>query len=270
MRARSAFFLCAACVLAASIGPSAAAAAPRPGVLLRYHFTAHQQTAYLLDMHLGGTIPVLLPRVNLSEQVPFKQRVTAVYPDGSGQVSYGFSRATTVLNGHSTTSALAASTVARISPTGTVTIMESLGLANQFGGVLNLDPTLGLPHLPVSPVTVGAHWTAPQRILLGTLGTLQGDLHYTLVGITHATNKHTIATITATGSLPLNLTSGSTQAAGNAAGTETIAFDTTAGAVLALQASLKVNANLGSAPAGGQAQAAALNLHLKLNRQAPA
>src|SRR5579875_1349121 len=198
MRATSALFLSAACALAASAVPSTAAAAPRPSVLLRYHFTAHQQTAYLLAMHLGGTIPVLLPRVDLSEQVPFKQRVTAVYPDGSGQVSYAFSRATTVMNGHSTTSALAASTVARITPTGTVTIMKSLGLANQFGGVLNLDPTLGLPRLPAAPVIVGAHWTAQQRILLGTMGTLQGELHYTLVGITHATNKHAIATITAT------------------------------------------------------------------------
>jgi hypothetical protein len=271
MRARSALLIFAACSLAAPILLVPGAASAGPEITLRYHFTAHQQSAYLLALHLRGTIPVLAPRLDLAEQVPFSQRVTAVYADGSGQVSYGFTRTTTIMNGQTTTSALAASSVARISPTGAVTIVKSLGLANQFGGVLNVDPTLGLPHLPISAVVVGSHWTAPQRFLLGSLGALQGMLHYTLVGVSQGKNGHTIATIDAAGSLPLNLASGSTQTTGKAGGTETISFDATAGAVLALTATLKINANLSGTPATSQpsqqAQTATLNLELQLNRR---
>src|SRR5690242_4057334 len=80
MRAiRARLFLAAACCgVALTCVPPVGAA---PGVLLRYHFIAGQQTPQQMVLGLAGSIPVIAPNVALAEMVPFTQTVMKVYPD---------------------------------------------------------------------------------------------------------------------------------------------------------------------------------------------
>lgn len=271
MRVRSATFLLAIVALAGSTAPVYARTQPASATLLRYHFTMGQKSLYNLGLGLSGAIPVLAPKLQLSEQVPFTQLVTVKYPDGSAQLSYSFTSATTSLNGQTTTSTLSASSVDRISATGKVTHIKSLGLSGQMGGVMNVDPTVGLPQFPLSAMPVGGTWKATQTISLGSFGVLSGPLKYTLAGLATGSDKHTIATINATGVLPLTLASATLQATGNATGTEVIKFDVTSGSVVSATAHLKLAANLGARgsdqSSGSVTQPVNLDLRLNLTHQ---
>jgi hypothetical protein len=252
------------CGVALTGVPSVGAA---PGVLLRYHFVAGQQTTQKLVMNLAGSVPVMAPKLALAEVVPFTQTVKQTYADGSALVVDTFTAATVTTNGQSTTTPLTgASVTERLTPLGQVISSKAVGLQSLTGGVLNIDPSAGIPTLPASAVTVGSHWTAAKSISLGSFGTLHGPLHYTVTAMTRV-NGHLVATIQEKGSWPLSVSQGLTQVTGTATGTGSVQFDTDAGALLSTQTVMKVSASFGQGAVGSsQAMPINLTLHLNVNR----
>jgi hypothetical protein len=266
MRAnRARLFLAAACcgVALAGVPPVGAAS----GVLLRYHFIAGQKTQSQLVLGLAGTIPVVAPQLALAERVPFTLTVQKVYPDGSALLVDTFTTATETMNGQTTTRPLSgASVTERVTPMGQVISSKVVGLQSLAGGMLNIDPTGSAPALPRSPVTVGSHWTAVQRISLGSFGTASGPLHYTVVALTPV-KGHIVATIQERGVWPLTVTQGMLQATGTATGGGSVQFDTDAGALVSTHAVTKVSATFGGGGVSfGQAAPINLTLHLNINR----
>jgi hypothetical protein len=262
--ARALLAAAACCGVALAGGPPAGAAS---GVLLRYQFTVGQQTPYEMVLNLSGSIPGIAPKVSLAEQVPFTQTVKKVYPDGSALVVDTFTTATVTMNGQTTTTVLTgAGVTARITTQGQVISSKVTGLQGLGGGVLSIDPTTGIPMLPFSPVTVGSHWTAIQRISLGSFGALSGALHYKVLAL-DPVNGHTVATIQSKGILPLHVAQGLSQASGTATGTDDARFDATAGVLVSSHATIKVRATFGGGDAGaGQNAPITLTLHLNIDR----
>jgi hypothetical protein len=234
------------------------------GVLLRYHFIAGQQTPGRMVLDLAGTIPIVAPQVARTDVIPFTQTVKKVYPDGSALLEDTFTAAAVTSNGQTTTTPLTgASVTERVTPLGQVLSSKVVGLQSLTDGALSIDPTGGAPALPRSLVTVGSHWTAEQRISIGSFGTLSGPVHYSVVALTPV-KGHLVATIQEQGAWPVNVTQGFLQVTGTATGVGSVRFDTEAGALLSTQATTKVRATFGGGGVGA-GQDAPINLTLRLN-----
>lgn len=268
MRAFRAPALVAALVLAgvaAQYTPARAA-----GTLLRYRFTLGAATPYTLTLHLTGDVAGLGSALDVREQVPFTETVKKLYPDGSALLVYTFGAVTSTQNGQSIPTPLdGAAATQRIAPDGRVLSSTSVGLQSAFGGLVSIDPRLGVPSLPTSPVVVGSHWSSEQRFSLGSFGSLSGTQHYTVTRLA-ASGGGTIATIAATAALPLKLAQGATQVNGKAASTTQVLFDAQRGAVSSEHTVVKVKAGVVGAPGAGNGAgtaAAALVLTVDLQRK---